>query len=74
MVLLKAKQSFLTMQYSFITTSPFYTYKAGHGTTDFLNCDNNGTQDVKFEISSYDLQILLAMHIPLMIDYINLYL
>jgi len=33
---LKAKQSFLTMQYSFITTSLLYLYKAGHGPTDFL--------------------------------------
>ena len=50
MVVLKAKQSFLTMQYSFITTSLLFLYKAGHGTTDFLNCDNNGMQDEKLEI------------------------
>ena len=47
MVVLKAKQSFLTMQYSVITTSPLYLYKAGHGPTDFLNCDNSRTQDEK---------------------------
>jgi len=41
-VVLKAKQSFLTMQYSAITSSPLYLYKAGHG-PDFLNCDNSGT-------------------------------
>ena len=50
MVVLKANQLFLTMQYSFITTSPLYLYKAEHGPTDFLNCDNNGTQDEKLEI------------------------
>ena len=27
--------------YSVITTSPLYLYKAGHGPTDFLNCDNS---------------------------------
>jgi len=37
---LKAKQSFLTMQYSAITTFPLYLYKAGHGPKDFLNCVN----------------------------------
>ena len=45
MVVLKPKQSFLMMQYSVITTSPLYLYKA-----DSLNCDNNGTQDEKLEI------------------------
>jgi len=50
MVVLKAKQSFLTMYYSVITTSPLYLCKAGHGPTDFLNCDNNGTKDEKLEI------------------------
>jgi len=38
MFVLKAKQSFLTM--GFITTSPLYLYKTGHGPTDFLNCVN----------------------------------
>ena len=47
MVVFKAKQSFLTMQYSVITVIPLY--KAGHGTTNILNCDNNGTQDEKLE-------------------------
>ena len=47
MVVLKAKQSFLMMQYSFITTS---RCTAEHGPTDFLNCDNNGTQDEKLKI------------------------
>jgi len=61
------------MQYSFITTSPLYLYKAGHGTMDLiLNCDNNGTQDEKLEIMI--IHRLLVMYIPLMIDYINLYL
>ena len=50
MVILKAKQSFLTMQYCVITTSTLYLYKAGHGPTDFLYCDNSGTQDDKLEI------------------------
>jgi len=50
MVVLKVKQVFLTMQYSVITTSLLYMYKAGHGPTDFLNCDNSGTQDEKLEI------------------------
>ena len=49
MLVLKAKQSFLTMQYRVITTSPMYLYKAGHGPTDFLSCVN-GTQDEKLEI------------------------
>jgi len=49
MVVLKAKQSFLTMYYSFITMSLFYLYKAEHGPTDFLNCDNTGTQDEKLK-------------------------
>ena len=50
MVVLKAKQSFLTMHYSFITMSPLYLYKAEHGPTDFLNCDNSGMQDEKLEL------------------------
>ena len=65
MVVLKAKQSFLTMQYSAFTTSTLYLYKAGHGPTHFLNCDNSGTQDEK-------LEIMITMYITLMIDYINL--
>ena len=72
MVILKAKQSFLTMQYCVITTSTLYLYKAGHGPTDFLYCDNSGTKDDKLEIMI--TQRLLVMYIPLMIDYINLYL
>ena len=36
----KAKQLFLTMQYSVTTTSPLYLYKARHGLTYFLNCVN----------------------------------
>ena len=47
-----------------------YLYIAGHGPTDFLNCDNSGTQDKKLEIMFH--QKLLAMYITLMIDYINL--
>ena len=31
MVVFKAKQSFLMMQYSVITKSPLYLYKAEHG-------------------------------------------
>ena len=50
MVVLKAKHSCLTRQYCVITTSPLYLYKTGHGPTDFLNCDNSGTQDEKLEI------------------------
>ena len=50
MVFLKAKQSFLAMPYSVITTSPLFLYKADHSPTDFLNCDNSGTQDEKLEI------------------------
>ena len=73
MVVLKAKRSFLTMQYSVITTSPLYLYKAGHGPTDFLNCDNSGTQDEKLEIMIIR-DCLSCTFIPLMIDYINLYL
>ena len=61
MLVLKAKQSFFTMQYSVITTSPLYLYKAGHGPTDFLNCVNITELDEKLEI----------MYIPLMIDYIQ---
>ena len=72
MVVLKAKQSCLTMQYSVITTSPLYLYKARHGPTDFLNRDNSGTQHEKLE--KKDHQSPLAMYIPLMIDYINLFI
>ena len=46
----KLSKAFLTMQYSVITTSPLYLYKAWHGPTDFLNCDYNGMQDEKLEI------------------------
>mgnify|MGYP007133256506 CR=1 FL=1 len=46
MVVLEAKQSFLTMQYSAVTSSPLYLYKAVQG-PDFLNCDKSGTQDEK---------------------------
>ena len=60
------------MQYSVITTSPLYLYKAGHGPTDFLNCDNCGTQNEKLEIMI--IRDCFAMYITLMIDYINLYL
>ena len=72
MIVLKAKQSLLTMQYSVITTSPLYLYKAGHGPTDFLNCVNAGTQDEKLEIMILR-DCLPCTFIPLMIaDYINL--
>ena len=71
MVVLKAKQSFVTMQYSVITTSSLYLYKAGHGPTDFLNCDNSGMQDEKLEIM-ITRDCLPCTLIPLMIDYINL--
>jgi len=69
---LKAKQSFLTMQYSLHTTSPLYMYKAGHSPTDFLNCDNSGTQDEQFEIIIIR-DCLSCTFIPLMFGYINLY-
>ena len=46
----KLNNRFLAMQYSFITTSPLYLYKAEHGPTDFLNCDNNRTQDEKLKM------------------------
>ena len=29
---------------------PLYLYTAGHGPTDFLNCDNSGMQDEKLEL------------------------
>ena len=71
MVVLKAKQWFLTMQYSVITTSPLYLYNVRHGPTDFLNCDNSGMQDEKLEIM-ITRDCLPCTLIPLMIDYINL--
>ena len=49
--------------YSVITTSPL----------DFLNCDNSGTKDEKLEIMIIR-DCLPCTFIPLMIDYINLYL
>jgi len=36
------------MQYSVTTT--FLLYKARHGPTDFLNCDDSGMQYEKLEI------------------------
>ena len=72
MVVLKAKQSCLTMQYSVITPSPLYLYKAGHGPTDFLNRDNSGTQHEKLE--KRIIRVRFAIYIPLMIDYINLFI
>ena len=47
MFVLTAKQSFLTMQYSFITTPPLYLYKARQGPTDFLNCVNTTERRIK---------------------------
>ena len=47
MFFLKAKQSFFTMQYSVLTKSPLYLYKAGHGPTDFLKCVNTTERRMK---------------------------
>ena len=57
------------MQYSFITTSLLYVYKAGHGPTDFLNRVN--TTERSMRIWNND-QRLLVMYFLLMIYYINL--
>jgi len=45
MFALKATQSFLTMQYIVVKTSPLY--KVGHGPTDFLNCVNTMERRMK---------------------------
>ena len=52
MVVLKAKQSFLKMQYIVLSRRPRCTCTQldTGGPTDFLNCDNSGTQDEKLEI------------------------
>jgi len=73
MVVLKAEQSFLTMQDSVNTTSPLYLHKAGHGPTDFLNRDNSGTQYAKPELMIIS-DCLPCTFIPLMIGYINLFI
>ena len=57
------------MQYSFITTSLLYVYKAGHGPTDFLN--RVKTTERSMRIWNND-QRLLVMYFLLMIYYINL--
>ena len=48
MIVLKAKQSFLKMQYIVLSRRPRCT--CTQLDTDFLNCDNSGTQDEKLEI------------------------
>jgi len=62
------------------TACLLYLYKAGHRPTDFLNCANTTEgriQNLIMIIMFYTMawyHSLLAMYIPLMIDYINLWL
>ena len=51
---------------------PLYLYTAGHGPTDFLNCDNSTVQDETLQIMI--IRDSFVMYIPLMIDFINLHL
>ena len=61
MVVLKAKQSLLTMQYNAITTFPLYLYKAGYGPADFLNCDKKRNAGWKILLALSDNAILFTL-------------